>query len=131
MKLSKAQSDAIFDLIRKELNSIESIEKREEDLGNKKREKESIEKFLKTPEYAAIMLLSKTFKGKNIDLVGWGQKRGIEILAHRMFKPERKRTFFNAYEQRPVIELLAIDCKNLAELKQKINVHYNLKNKLK
>lgn len=131
MKLSKAQSEAIFNLIRPELNSFESIKMREIQLGNKKREQESIEKFKKTPEFKAITLLGKTFKGKNIGLVEWCQKDGIEILAHSMFKPERKSPFFSSYGERNTIQLLAIDCKTLAELKEKINVHYNLKKKLK
>ena len=120
MKLSKAQSDAIFSLIRDELNSKKAVASREIELGNKKREQESIEKFKNTPEFKAIMLLGKTFKARGIGLVEWSHKAGIEMLAHTMFKPERN-----------TIELLAIDCKNLAELKEKVNAHYNLKKKLK
>lgn len=131
MKLSKAQTDAIFNLIRKELNSREALAIREIQLGNKKREEESLEKFKKTPEYDALMLLSKTFKGKKVELSDWGKKTGIEVLSRVMFKPERKSPYLNAYGERHNIELLAIDCKTLIELKDKINVHYNLKNKLK
>ena len=128
MKLSKAQSDAIFNLIRGELNSKEAVNRREIELGNKKREEEAIEKFKKTPEFKAVMLLAKTFKGGNLD---WSKKESIAILAYWMFKPERKTGFLYPYGERDTIQLLAIDCKNLAELKEKINVHYNLKKKLK
>ena len=74
------------------------------------------------------MLLAKTFKGGNLD---WSKKESIAILAYWMFKPERKTGFLYPYGERDTIQLLAIDCKNLAELKEKINVHYNLKKKLK
>ena len=131
MKLSKAQSHAIFSLIRDELNSKKAVSSREIELGNKKREQESIEKFKNTPEFKAIMLLGKTFKARGIGLVEWSHKAGIEMLAHTMFKPERKSAFFSSQRERNTIELLAIDCKNLAELKEKVNAHYNLKKKLK
>lgn len=128
MKLSRAQTDAIFNLIRPELNSRESVAMREIQLGNKKREEEVIEKFKKTPEFKAVMLLSKTFKKSSFD---WSKKEIIAILANWMFKPERKSVLLSSYGERHNIELLAIDCKTLVELKEKINVHYNLKKKLK
>jgi hypothetical protein len=128
MKLSKAQSDAIFNLIREELNSMEKVAQREILLGNKKREQEAVTEFKKTKEYDAVMLLGKTFKGRQID---WSKKEHIEQLAIFMFKPERKSGFYTISKERETIELLAIDCKTLVELKEKINVHYKLKNKLK
>ena len=128
MKLSKEQLDVIFELIRREVNSQERVAMREIKLGNKKREQEAIEKFKKTKEYAAVTLLSKTFRKTNID---WSHKDKIEILAHWMFKPKRESCFISSYEARKVITLLSIDCKTFAELKDKINKHYNLKKKLK
>jgi hypothetical protein len=128
MKLSKEQLDAVFGLIRDEVNSQANVAMREIDLGNKKREQEAVEKFKKTKEYEAVMLLAKAFPKTNID---YSRKENIESLAHRMFKPQKESTFISSYEARKVIALLAIDCKNFAELKDKINKHYNLKKKLK
>lgn len=128
MKLSKEQLDVVFELIRKEVNSQERVEMREIELGNKKREQESIEKFKKTKEYKAVMLLAKSFPRTSVD---FSKKHNIELLANWMFKPKRESCFISSYEARNVITLLSIDCKNFAELKQKINEHYKLKNKLK
>jgi hypothetical protein len=128
MKLSKEQLDVVFELIRKEVNSQERVTMREISLGNKKREQESVEKFKKTKEYEAVMLLAKSFPKTNID---WSKKSNIELLAHWMFKPKRESAYISSYEARKVITLLSIDCKTFAELKQKINEHYKLKNKLK
>lgn len=128
MKLSKEQLDVVFELIRGEVNSQERVAMREIALGNKKREQESVEKFKKTKEFKAIMLLAKSFPRTSID---FSKKHNIELMAHRMFKPERKSVFISQYEARNTITLLSIDCKNFAELKQKINEHYKLKKKLK
>jgi len=128
MKLSKEQLDAVFELIRSEVNSQSRVAMRDIDLGNKKREQEAVEKFKKTKEYEAVMLLAKAFPKTNID---YSKKENVESLAHRMFKPHRESTFISSYEARKVITLLSIDCKNFAELKDKINKHYNLKKKLK
>ena len=128
MKLSKEQLDAVFELIRGEVNSQSRVAMRDIDLGNKKREQEAVEKFKKTKEYAAVMLLAKSFPRTNID---YSRKENVESLAHRMFKPKRESCFISSYEARKVITLLSIDCKTFAELKDKINKHYNLKKKLK
>lgn len=128
MKLSKEQLDVVFELIRKEVNSQEKVAMREIALGNKKREQESVEKFKKTKEYEAVMLLAKSFPKTNID---YSKKSNIELLSHWMFKPKRESVFISSYEARKVITLLSIDCKTFYELKQKINEHYKLKNKLK
>lgn len=128
MKLSKEQLNAIFDLIRDEVNSRAKVEAREIALGNKKREKEAIEKFKKTKEYEAVMLLGKTFPKTSADL---SRKDRIERLACYMFKPKRESVYISPFEARKEITLLSIDCKTFAELKQKINEHYKLKKKLK
>jgi hypothetical protein len=128
MKLSKEQLDAVFELISKEVNSQNKVAMRDISLGNKKREQEAVEKFKKTKEYEAVVLLAKAFPKTYVD---WSKKDKIESLAHWMFKPERKSTFISSWDARKVIALLSIDCKNFAELKDKINKHYNLKNKLK
>lgn len=128
MKLSKEQLNAVFELIRDEVNSQENVAMKEIDLGNKRREQESVEKFKKTKEYEAIMLLAKTFRRTYVD---WSKKDKIETLAHWMFKPKRESCFISSRDARNTIALLAIDCKNFAELKDKINKHYNLKKKLK
>jgi len=128
MKLSKEQLDAVFGLIEREVNSRNRVEMREISLGNKKREQEAVEKFKKTKEYEAVMFLGKSFPRTAVD---WSKKHSIENLAHRMFKPHRESTFISSWEARKVITLLSIDCKNFAELKEKINKHYNLKKKLK
>jgi len=128
MKLSKEQLDAVFGLIEREVNSQNRVAMREISLGNKKREQEAVEKFKKTKEYEAVMLIAKAFPKTNID---YSRKDNIESLAHRMFKPHRESAFISSWEARKAITLLSIDCKNFAELKEKINKHYNLKKKLK
>lgn len=128
MRLSKEQLDAIFELIRDELNSQAKVKERAIKNGNKKREQEAVEKFKKTKEYEAVMLLAKTFPRTYID---WSKKDKIESLANWMFEPKKESTYISSWEGRNEIALMAIDCKNFAELKDKINKHYNLKKKLK
>src|SRR3972149_1951561 len=119
MKLSKEQSCAVFSSIEKELNVKTNKLVRERKSRNEKVIAETIEKFKKTAEYKAVMLLAKTFK--NLPLADCAKKDGIESLARRMFKPKLETTHLYIFDERKTIEILAIDCKNLAELKEKIN----------
>lgn len=128
MKLSKEQSSAIFNLIQPELNSDKTKRIREIKKENKKIEEEAFEKFKRTDEYKAVMLLAKTFKGTGID---YSKKSQLQILSYWMLKPKTKSHYLSVYDERKTIEILAIDCKNLAQLKEKINSHYSLKKKLK
>ncbi len=127
MKLSKSQTSALFDLIKKELNSDINKRVREIKKQNKSMIEQSIIDFKKTDEYKAVMLLAKKFPKTNID---WSIKERIEILAHWTIKPKIASTFISVYDERTTIDLLAVDCKNLVELKQKINNHYKLKNRI-
>lgn len=124
MKLSKDQLQAIYENVREELNSQSNIYKRDVERGNKKREKEAVEKFKKTKEYEAIMTLAKAFPRSSVD---WSKKHSVESLAFTMFKPERKNPYIHSYEACSAIALLSIDCKNLKELNEKVKSHFGLK----
>lgn len=128
MKLSKQQSQAIYNLIHNEINSINNKRFKEADKKNEKAIQESVEKFKKTKEYEAIEMLSNRFK--KLKLTKYSNKATIEYLATEMFKPKTISAFLHYKNERDTIELLAIDCKTLTELKQKINIHYSLKKKL-
>lgn len=125
MKLSKSQSNAIFNLIKDELNSNGTKIQKENKAYNKKVVLELVKEFKTTDEYKALKLLninlpeSLYFKEFNFST--------ISILAVNMFKPKLKPEYISSYTERDAIELLAIDCKTLKELKVKIVNHYGLK----
>lgn len=114
--------------LKKKLNSQFTKRIREIKKRNLKAIAESIEKFKKTAEYKAVMLLGQTFKGSTI--TDWTSKNSVEYLACKMFKPKSESQYLYVFDERKTIQILAIDCKNLAQLKEKLNTHYGLKKKL-
>ena len=124
MKISRKQAESVFNLIRDEVNKNNSKHIKEVRAYNKKLESDALEKFKKTPEYKALLLIKKTFglidRSVNLD------KHTLTRISMEMFKIKRRSEIMLSYNQAPVIEVLAIDCKNFKELFEVVKKHYGV-----
>lgn len=128
MKITKEQARAIFSLFQKQLQSSQRKEVRLIEVENRKLEVETFEKFKLTPEYSAMQLLSKSFPGTDLARI-FKSRYHIEQMAIEFFKIKFKDKYAHSYFHNEIdtINLLAIDCKSLVQLKEAVSKHYNVK----
>jgi hypothetical protein len=129
MKLAENQIYTIYNLIKSELDSDDQKSIRDAKIHNKKIELDAFNKFVKTKEYSALLLLKSSFKE-----LGFGKivtVDNIQLLANKKFdvKKHTQREYSYYYNVKKDIVLLAIDCKNLSELFDSIHKYYHLKKK--
>lgn len=129
MKLSQDQVYALYELIKVELNSDDRKAIRDAKIHNRKIELDAFNKFVKTKEYSALLLLKSSFKELGFSRVVTVEN--IQALANKMFdvKKHRRHEFAHFYNVKNDIALLAIDCKNMSELFDAIQKYYGLKKK--
>ena len=129
MKLAENQIYAIYNLIKSELDSDDRQSIRDAKIHNKKVELDAFNKFVKTKEYSALLLLKTSFKELGFNRIVTVEN--IQLLANKKFdvKKRTQREYSYFYNVKKDIIMLSIDCKNMTELFDAIQKYYGLKKK--
>ncbi len=131
MKLSGAQADAIYNVIKDQLVKSLKTTSKENKKKNLAIKADTLSKFKLTDEYKALVLLAKSFKSVS-SVFEKQNKETLQKMADTIIKPtyleEHHYPVFHEVKQN--ILLLSLSCANSKELSKAINVHYNLTNKI-
>lgn len=132
MKLTGIQAESIFykikDELEKKFKALEKINK----ATNKRIRENTLNEFKKSPEYKALVLLSKTYPAFDKIVKGKNNNFSLQYVADALIKPTytKEHLYASEYDEKRVIAKIAIGCKNSKELADAINSEYKLKNKI-